>query len=90
MSQAKNQRNNGSVVTQPNTLNEHNKGLSTLRGNESLLTFDNVNVRKTTQLGVRSSGFFLSKAVAANKPVNANRNMAYKRVSNTFDNIAFF
>jgi hypothetical protein len=73
-----------------NTINEPNHGSSTLGGNESFLTFDSVNVRKTTQLGVRSSGFFLSKDAAASKPLNASKNMAYKKVSNTFDKIAFF
>lgn len=61
-------RNNQSLLTQPHTMgaesiNENLRASNMVVGgsNSSMMTFDSINVRKTTHLGVRSSGFFPSQ-----------------------------
>ena len=57
---------------------------------QSMMSFDSINVRKTTQTGIRSSAFFLTKPdiSAATKKSSNNANMIHKRTSQPFERIS--
>ena len=75
---------NASMATAAQTATDgtHNRNSSLIPGGkDSMLTLDSLNVRKTTQLGVRSCGFYI-KEENSTKPSTA---MGYKRVSEAFN-----
>ena len=79
-------KNVASLATQAVTSNnDHGRNNSLVGGpvKDSVLSFDSINVRKTTQLGVRSSGFFLKDEVQSTKATS--QAMGYKRVSDAFN-----